>query len=121
MKQGQLNHVQKEVRWIILQSKVTATLLRPEVAGEDSFYGANEENEMEIGTIPIEMQDLPPKDLSEIGADAVASVLHDSDVNEQDFLVIGSTRYRVTEVKPHNFFGVVTHFDLYLARERRDG
>ena len=45
----------------------------------------------------------------------------DAGVQEQDFLAIGETRYRVTEVKPHNFFGKVTHLDLHLERERRDG
>jgi len=42
-------------------------------------------------------------------------------VRESDFLAIGQTRYRVTAVKPHSFFGAITHLDLHLARERRDG
>ena len=111
----------KEVRWLIEQSGVTAVLSRPAKAGQDSFYGPHDASESVLGSIPVEMQDLPPKDLTEIGADAVACVLPDSDVHESDFLLIGDTRYRVTAVKPHNFFGAVTHLDLHLARERRNG
>jgi hypothetical protein len=111
----------KEVRWLIEQSGVTATLSRPMQAGQDSFYGPHEASEAVLGSIAIEMQDLPPKDLTEIGADAVACALPDSGVRESDFLAIGDARYRVTAVKPHNFFGAVTHLDLHLTRERRNG
>ena len=111
----------REVRWLILESGMTAALSRPVRAGEDSFYGPHEASETQLGDIPVEMQDLPPKDLTEIGADAVACVLPDAGVQEADFLAIGQTRYRVTAVKPHSFFGAITHLDLHLARERRDG
>jgi len=121
VKQRYRDQAQREVRWLIIQSEVTAIVTRPQATGEGTFYGPAETAEEEIGTVPIEMQDLPPKDLTEIGADAVAFVLPDAGVQEQDFLAIGETRYRVTEVKPHNFFGAVTHLDLHLERERRDG
>ena len=121
MKPGYPNQAQKEVKWLIEQSGVTGKVTRPNVGGEGSFFGPNETAEEEVGTVPIEMQDLPQKDLSELGADAVAHVLPDSGVQEQDFLAIGETRYRVTEVKPHNFFGTLTHLELHLERERRDG
>jgi len=111
----------KEVRWLIEQSGLTGTLRRPAAAGEGQFFGSYEASEPVVGDITLEMQDLPPKDLTELGADAVASVLPDAGVLEQDFIVIGETRYRVTAVKPHNFFGTVTHHDLHLTRERRDG
>ena len=121
MKKRYPNQAQKEIRWLIEQSGVTGKVTRPQAGGEGTFFGPNETAEEEVGTVPIEMQDLPPKDLTEIGADAVACVLPDAGVQEQDFLAIGETRYRVTEVKPHNFFGTVTHLDLHLERERRDG
>jgi len=121
VKQGYPNQAVKEVRWLIEQSGVTGTLSRPAKTGEGSFFGPHEDSEPLVGEIPLEMQDLPPKDLTEIGADAVACVLPDAGVQEQDFLAIGDTRYRVTAVKPHNFFGTVTHLDLHLTRERRDG
>ena len=111
----------REVRWIILQSGVTGVLSRPTQAGQDSFFGSHETGTTTVGTIPIEMQDLPPKDLTEIGADAVACALPECGVKEQDFLTIGDSRYRVTAIKPHNFFGAVTHLDLHLTRERRHG
>jgi len=115
------NQARREVEWLIRQSGVTGTLIRPANSGEDSFYGPHEGSEAVQSEVNIEMQDLPPKDLTEIGADAVACVLPDSGVREQDFLAIGETRYRVTEVKPHNFFGAVTHLELHLERERRNG
>ena len=121
MKQGHRHQAQREVRWLILQSRVTAQVTRPQTAGEGTFFGAAESGEEQLGAVPIEMQDLPPKDLTEIGADAVASVLPDAGVHENDFLAVGETRYRVTEVKPQNFFGAVTHLELHLERERRDG
>jgi len=121
VKPGYPNQAQKEVRWLIEQSGVTGKLTRPPASGEGSFFGPHEDSEPIVGDIPLEMQDLPPKDLTEIGADAVACVLPDSGVQEQDFLAISETRYRVTEVKPHNFFGKVTHLELHLERERRDG
>jgi len=115
------NQAKREVEWLIRQSGVTGTLSRPVTSGQDSFYGTHEGSEAVQGEVNVEMQDLAPKDLTEIGADAVACALSDSGVQEQDFLIVGETRYRVTEVKPHNFFGVVTHLDLHLTRERRDG
>jgi len=121
VKKGYGNQALKEVRWLIEQSGVTGKLIRPQAAGQGSFFGPNETGEVEVATLPLEMQDLPPKDLTEIGADAVACVLPDAGVQEQDFLAIGETRYRVTAVKPHNFFGAVTHLDLHLTRERRNG
>ena len=110
-----------EVRWLIERSGVSGRLTRPRRQNQGSFYGSAETSEEQVGSIPVEMQDLPPKDLTEIGADAVACTLPDSGVREQDFLSVGGTRYRVTAVKPHNFFGTVTHLDLHLTRERRDG
>jgi len=121
VKQGYPNQARKEVRWLIEQSGVTGKLTRPQASGGGTFFGPNETTEEVIGTVSIEMQDLPPKDLAELGADAVAHVLPDSGVQEQDFFAIGETRYRVTEAKPHNFFGTVTHLELHLERERRDG
>ena len=121
MKPGYPNQAQKEVKWLIEQSGVTGTLSRPQTSGGGSFFGSNEDSELTVGDIPLEMKDLPPKDLTELGADAVACVLPDSGVQEQDFLAIGETRNRVTEVKLHNFYGTVTHFELHLERERRDG
>jgi len=115
------NQAQKEVRWLIEQSGLTAVLTRPQSSSDTKFFGANETSETTIGTIPVEIKDLPPKDLTEIGADAVAHVLADSGVQEQDFLAIDGVRYRTTTIKPHNFFGTVSHLELHLTLERRDG
>jgi len=120
MNERQRRQAAGDVAWMIRQSGQTATIFRPQVAGEGSFFGPREAVEAEIGTIPVEVKDLPPADLAEIGADAVASVLPDSGVQEQDFLKIGAVRYRVTEVKPQNLFGKITHLDLHLELEKRE-
>lgn len=110
----------RDVARMIRLSGQTATILRSSVAGQDSFFGPRENTETEMAVIPIEMKALSPQDLVEIGSDAVASALPDCGVKEQDFLRIDSTRYRVTEVKPQNLFGTVTHFDLHLELEKRE-
>ncbi len=109
-----------DVAWLIRRSGRSATILRPQVAGEDSFYGSHEPTEVEIGTVPIEMKMLSPRDLAEIGADAAASVLPDSDVREQDILEVDGVRYRICEIKPQNCFGAITHLDLHLELEKRE-
>ncbi len=120
MNERQRRQAAGDVAWMIRQSGQTATILRPQVTDEDSFFGPREAAEAEIGSIPVEVKNLAPKDLAEIGADAVASVLPDCGVLEQDFLRIGATRYRVTEVKPQNLFGQITHLDLHLELEKRE-
>jgi len=120
MSERQRQQITGDVAWMIRQSGLRATILRPEASDEDSFFGSHETAELEIGTIAIEMKALKPKDLAEIGADAAASVLPDSAVQEQDILIIDGIRYRLTEVKPRNCFGAITHIDLHLELEKRE-
>lgn len=110
-----------DVAWLIRQAGTSARVTRPTPAGTGSFFGPHEAAEALIGEIPIEVNDLAPKDLAELGCDAVASVLPDAGVVENDFVEVGGLRYRVSEVKPHNLFGTVTHVDLHLVMERRHG
>ncbi len=120
MNDRQRRQAAADVAWMIRQSGQIATIFRPQVSEVDSFFGPREASEIEIGSIPVEVKDLAPKDLAELGADAVASVLPECRVLEQDFLMIGTKRYRVTEIKPQNLFGVVTHLDLHLELEKRE-
>jgi len=119
--QRQCAQARKDVEWMIHRSGVMGMLSRPTVAGLDSFFGPHEPTETPVGEIPVEMKTLNPADLAEIGADAVASVVPDSGVQEQDFLEVDGVRYRVTDVKSHIFFGQITHLELHLEREKRDG
>jgi len=105
---------------MIRKSGLTATVTRPVKGGEGSFFGPHATSETVVGSIPIEMKDLQPKDLAEIGADAVASVLPDSGIEEQDFVEVQGIRYRATNVKPQNLFGEVTHLYLHLELEKRE-
>ena len=110
-----------DVAWLIRQADTLARVTRPQAAGTGTFFGPHEPTEDTVGEVPIEMRDLEPKDLAEIGADAVAAVLPDADVEESDFVEVDGVRYRVSAVKPQRFFGTVTHMDLHLVRERRHG
>lgn len=111
----------RDVAWLIRQARTTGRVSRPMQEGAESFYGSHEASESPLGEVPIEMRELPAKDLAELGADAVAAVLPDAGVAEQDFIEVDGVRYRVTEVKPQRFLGTVTHIDLHLVRERRHG
>ena len=111
----------RDVAWLIQQAETLARVTRPQAAGAGSFYGKHEVDEALVGEVPIEMRDLEPKDLAELGADAVAAVLPDAGVAESDFVEIDGVRYRVSALKPQRFFGTVTHVDLHLVRERRHG
>ena len=111
----------RDVAWLIRQSDTLARVTRPQSAGAGSFFGPHEPAEDVVGEVPIEMRDLEPKDLAEIGADAVAAVLPDAGVAENDFVEVDGVRYRVSALKPQSFFGTLTHVDLHLFRERRHG
>lgn len=110
-----------DVAWLIRQAGTTARVTRPTPAGAGSFFGPHEAGETAVGEIPIEVNDLAPKDLAELGCDAVASVLPDAGVVENDFVAVAGVHYRVSEVKPQSLFGTVTHVDLHLVMERRHG
>jgi hypothetical protein len=110
-----------DVAWLIRQAGSTALVTRPTPAGTGTFFGAHESGETAVGEISVEVNDVAPKDLAELGCDAVASVLPDSGVQENDFMAVAGVRYRVSEVKPQNLFGTVTHLDLHLVMERRHG
>ena len=115
----QTEQAARDVAWLIRQAGTVARVTRPEQAEAGSFYGSHEASETPVGEVPIEMRDLPPKDLAELGADAVAAVLPDASIEENDFVQVDGVRYRISEVKPQRFFGTVTHVDLHLVRERR--
>ena len=109
----------REGAWLIAQSGVSATITRQSVAGQEAFFGPHQTSETPIGIIPVEMKDMPAKDLTEIGSDAVACVCPGTGLQEQDFLTIAGIRYRATAIKPFNFFGQITHYEVNLTRERR--
>ena len=117
----QTEQAARDVAWLIRQADTLARVTRPQSAGTGTFFGPHKPTEDTVGEVPIEMRDLPAKDLAEIGADAVAAVLPDAGVAENDFVDVAGNRYRVSEVKPQRFFGTVTHVDLHLVRERRHG
>jgi hypothetical protein len=94
-----------------------AEILRPSVAGAGDFAGPHEPAEESLGSVPIEFKQLSPDELKQVGADGMCSMLPDADVSEGDILVFQNVRYRVSDIKPMNCFGVVSHRVVKLERE----
>ena len=104
---------------LIRASGESAELLRPTVSGAGGFAGPHEPSEASLGIMSIEFQQLSPDDLKQIGADGLCSMLPDADVIEGDILIFDEVRYRVSDVKPMNCFGAVSHLVVKLEREYR--
>ena len=102
---------------LIRASGESAELLRPTVLGAGEFAGPHESSEESLGVVPIEFKQLSPDDLKQIGADGMCSILPDADVVEGDILVFAEVRYRISDVKPMNCFGAVSHLIVKLERE----
>ena len=102
---------------LIRASGETAEILRPAVAGAGEFAGSHAPNEESVGTAPIEFRQLSPDELKQIGADGLCSMLPDADVAEGDILIFNEVRYSVSDVKPVNCFGAVSHLIVKLERE----
>ena len=105
-----------EISAVIEAFTETAELIRPAVEGAGSFAGSFESQETSLGTIPLEFKQLSAEELKQIGADGVCSMLPDTDIQENDILIYQGNRYRVTELKPENCFGAVTHLTVKLER-----
>ena len=102
---------------LILASGESVEILRPNVSGSGDFAGPHESQAQLIGIVPIEFKLLSPEDLKQIGADAICSMLPDSDIAENDIVVFSKNRFRITHLKPENCFGTVTHLTVKLERE----
>ena len=105
-----------DVKLLIEEFSETAEHIRPAVSGAGSFSGSFEPSESSLGNISIEFKQLSPDDLKQVGADGVCSLPADSDVREGDILVYQDARYKVTDVKNENCFGVITHLTVKLER-----
>ena len=120
LSQREQQQIAADVRLVIESSGETARVLRPNRQGADTFFGAHEAAEVEVAVIPCELRHLPPEEVQQKGHDAELHVLPGAPVLEGDFAVMVGVRYRVTDVKPHNCFGVVTHLELKLELEQRN-
>ena len=105
-----------DVSELIAAYSETAEIIRPMVSGAGSFAGAYEPEESSLGIVPIEFKQLSPEELKQVGADGICSLLPATDIQEGDVIVYQDIRYRVTEVKPENCFGAVTHLTVKLER-----
>lgn len=108
-----------DVAELIRMSGQTAEIRRGESTGAGSFEGTTEAEENLVAVVPIEFQQLSPEELKQIGADAVCSMLPDADVKEGDLVVFRDVRFVVTDVRPENCFGAVTHLTVKLERQYR--
>jgi len=106
-----------DVAELISASGETAEILRPVITNSDEFAGPHAQSEESIGIVPIEFQQLSPDDLKQLSADGQCSMLPDADVREGDVLVFEEIRYTVSDVKPVNCFGAVSHLVIKLERD----
>ena len=102
---------------LIRASGETAEILRLVDAGTGEFAGPHAPSEESLGTAPIEFQQLSPDELKQLGADGLCSMLPDADVTEGNILIFNEVRYCVSDVKPVNCFGAVSHLVIKLERE----
>ena len=105
-----------DVSSVIATFTETAEIIRPNMAGVGSFAGSFEPSETSMGVISLEFKQLSAEELKQIGADGMCSTPPDSGVQENDILLYQGNRYRVTELKPENCFGAVTHLTVKLER-----
>ena len=108
--------ISADVKELIEEFSETAEHIRPTVGGAGSFAGSFEPSESSLGVIPIEFKQLSPEELKQIGADGECSLPADYDVREGDILIYQDVRYKVTDVKTENCFGVITHLTVKLER-----
>ncbi len=103
----------RDVRQLILAADTEAAVTRC-VPGENLF-GHEDETFAPIGTIAIELNRTPPPQL-QATVDAVASILPEVDVKEEDRLEVPGEAYRVQTIVEESLFGIVTHRTLQLVR-----
>jgi len=94
-----------------------AEILRPSVVGAGEFAGSHEASEESLGVVPIEFKQLSPDELKQVGADGMCSMLPEADVTEGDILIFNDVRYHISDIKPMNCFGAVSHLVVKLERE----
>jgi len=86
----------------------------------DSYYGPVEGTETVIAAAaPVDLKFADEKTVSETGLSAYASFKSDCGVMENDKVEIDGKRYRVTAVKPKEFFGAITHLECHFELERK--
>ena len=105
---------------IIFQSTgKTAKVLRPVMDGQNSFYGSKQTDLLEIAdSVACLTVDLSPDDILMKKHDLIMHVLPDVDVNESDIIEFEGDQYKVTDLVIHNCFGVKTHLELMLKRNK---
>lgn len=90
-----------------------ATLLRKQV--DETLYGSDDGEFLEVCTFEVEFSDNPPVDLAK-KVDAAACVLPELDVRMEDRVRFLGCDYRAQTVTPQSLFGVITHKVLELVR-----
>jgi hypothetical protein len=102
-----------DVARLIISSDQTARILRM-VSGEQ-LYGADDAEYAQVSVIPLELNEIPTLELSGV-INALASVLPDADIRNEDRLATDRETYRIQSVEEKHFFGIVTHKNLQLVK-----
>lgn len=117
MNQRQKDRIIRDAKRLIDASGETAELWRPTEISTSSFAGGYESSQTRMqASIPISTVQENPEGLEIPGNDYTASVYPDLDIREKDVVITGGEKYRVTNVKPENCFGAITHKHLRLER-----
>jgi hypothetical protein len=102
-----------DVARLIHASGQTAVVQR--IVPGERLYGSDDATYSDLAKIPLEFNENPPEELSD-KIDAVANVLPNANVLEEDRLVIDSGTYKIQSVEPVHFFGAVTHKIIQLVK-----
>jgi len=97
------------------------TVFRSAVVNGGSFSGSNQTPEVRMGEANVEEKLLAPNALTDDGADRIVYCPGQTDIQEGDRVEMDDRSFLVSHVDPQNAFGVVTHLEVTLNRDKRHG
>jgi len=105
---------------LIKLSGNSGKLFRPVTSNAESFDGPVETDEQVIvESFPLEWHPSSPEELKQIGSSGSVHVLSDLDIRDGDFVLFKENRYRVTDVRLIELFGISVYQIVQLEREYR--
>jgi len=97
------------------------TVFRSVGVNQGSFSGSILTSEVLVNQAAIEEKMLSPKSLTDGGADRMVCCGGQTDIREGDRVEIEGISFLVSHINPQNVFGVVTHLEVMLEQDRRNG
>ena len=109
----------RDMERIIRAAGVTASIYRPS-ASTAGFFGTVPGARAQVASIPVKPQQLNPKSLAEIGADAAVLALPSADIRDDDVVTMSGIEYTATTVTPKLHESDRTHYEVYLVHDNRE-